>query len=328
MIIILSRSDDGSTMYVAEWLTYLNKEYIIVNSDDYRALFSSYNSKENELLFTVNSKQINLLLAESVWNRRNGFSMKSIGINLSSKESVFLNVNDDYYVSHRKEELRYLLDFVHYTFASKGIKQLGNFRFNDVNKMVVLDIARKVGLRIPNSFILSTKNELIKLKNDYPKRKIISKALSQGVYRIEDEVNYYNYVERISDVILKSLPETFFPSLFQIEIVKKYELRIFYLNEKCYSMVVFSQKSKKTITDFRKPNLGNKNRKLPYLLPNSIKSRIVKLMKALSLNTGSLDMIVDSDDNYTFLEVNPVGQFSMTSYPCNYYLEKKIAEYL
>ena len=29
-----------------------------------------------------------------------------------------------------------------------------------------------------------------------------------------------------------------------------------------------------------------------------------------------------------FLEVNPVGQFGMVSLPCNYQLEKRIAQYL
>lgn len=51
-------------------------------------------------------------------------------------------------------------------------------------------------------------------------------------------------------------------------------------------------------------------------------------MNSLNLNTGSIDLIVDTQDNYYFLEINPVGQFGMVSQPCNYYLEKKVAEYL
>ena len=51
-------------------------------------------------------------------------------------------------------------------------------------------------------------------------------------------------------------------------------------------------------------------------------------MKSLDLKTGSIDMILTPEGDYYFLEVNPVGQFSMTSSPCNYNLEKRIAEYL
>ncbi len=51
-------------------------------------------------------------------------------------------------------------------------------------------------------------------------------------------------------------------------------------------------------------------------------------MDNLGLDTGSIVLIKSKDDQWYFLEVNPVGQFGMVSYPCNYYLERKIAEYL
>jgi hypothetical protein len=52
-------------------------------------------------------------------------------------------------------------------------------------------------------------------------------------------------------------------------------------------------------------------------------------MESINLNTGSLDFIKSSkDSNYYFLEVNPSGQFGMTSNPCNYNLHEKIANYL
>jgi glutathione synthase/RimK-type ligase-like ATP-grasp enzyme len=51
-------------------------------------------------------------------------------------------------------------------------------------------------------------------------------------------------------------------------------------------------------------------------------------MLQLELTTASIDLIVDLNENYVFLEVNPDGQFGMISYPCNYYLEKEIANQL
>ena len=51
-------------------------------------------------------------------------------------------------------------------------------------------------------------------------------------------------------------------------------------------------------------------------------------MKHIGLNTGSIDMIKSVDGNYYFLEVNPSGQFGMTSFPCNYNLHEKVADYL
>ena len=51
-------------------------------------------------------------------------------------------------------------------------------------------------------------------------------------------------------------------------------------------------------------------------------------MEKVELETGSIDMILTKDGKYVFLEINPVGQFGMVSYPCNYFLEKAIAKTL
>lgn len=39
-------------------------------------------------------------------------------------------------------------------------------------------------------------------------------------------------------------------------------------------------------------------------------------------------MIVRDTGEYIFLEINPVGQFTFIGHPCNYYLEKELADQL
>ena len=51
-------------------------------------------------------------------------------------------------------------------------------------------------------------------------------------------------------------------------------------------------------------------------------------MDSLNYNMGSLDVIKTKEGKYVFLEINPYGQFGMTSVPCNYYLDEKIAKFL
>ncbi|MCC6180667.1 MAG: hypothetical protein IT237_02420 [Bacteroidia bacterium] len=83
-----------------------------------------------------------------------------------------------------------------------------------------------------------------------------------------------------------------------------------------------------TEIDFRKYNSEFPNRTVPYELPSEVKQKILNLMKLADLNCASLDLILDEQLNHIFLEINPVGQFGMTSRPCNYYLEKVIANTL
>lgn len=97
---------------------------------------------------------------------------------------------------------------------------------------------------------------------------------------------------------------------------------------KFYSMAIFSQNDNQTSVDFRNYNYNKPNRKVPFQLPMEIEKKLDILMKKLDFNSGSIDMIVTVENEYVFLEVNPLGQFSMTSFPCNYNVEKIIAEYL
>ena len=53
------------------------------------------------------------------------------------------------------------------------------------------------------------------------------------------------------------------------------------------------------------------------------------LFESKELNSGSIDLIKPKDEsNLVFLEINPVGQFGMVSHPCNYNIEKLIAQKL
>lgn len=95
-----------------------------------------------------------------------------------------------------------------------------------------------------------------------------------------------------------------------------------------YSMAIFSQNDEQTQVDFRNYNVKKPNRTIPFKLPEIEKDKLVKFMNAVNMNCGSIDVIYTKDKKFVFLEVNPVGQFYQLSYPCNYHVEKKIAEYL
>jgi len=93
-------------------------------------------------------------------------------------------------------------------------------------------------------------------------------------------------------------------------------------------MAIFSQNNPKTSIDFRHYDRELPNRSIPFKLPVDIKDKLIMLVKILNVNSGSIDLVVTQEGKYIFLEVNPIGQFGMVSLPCNYYLEKKIANFL
>ncbi|WP_316795474.1 grasp-with-spasm system ATP-grasp peptide maturase [Pedobacter agri] len=320
MILILSRSDDGSTSKIIDWLFYQRKTFIRLNGN--KSHYDILRINDNEIMISINGHELNILMVESVWYRRNGFGQSSFRYNLTKSElkTVFKKETDQFYVYNQiKDEFKVLFEYLYYLIETNVPKALGSYYKKDINKLITLNQAKNVGLKVPQSFIVSERSNL---GGHFG---LITKALKDGVYYRGKEYDYYSYTEKISDTH-DDLPIKFLPSLVQIEIKKKYELRIFFLKGEVFSTVIFSQQNKNATTDFRKE--GHSVRYLPFALPFEIKEKITLLMANLGHDIGAVDMIVDQEDNYIFLEINPGGQFSYYSDMCNYNLEKKIAELL
>jgi ATP-GRASP peptide maturase of grasp-with-spasm system len=195
-----------------------------------------------------------------------------------------------------------------------------------LTKLNQLQIAASIGLNIPKTIVSNNKNKLmhyINYRSNY-----ITKGIDSLLNLEYNNDIYTTYTKKVSTVDINEKSEYLFPSLIQEEIKKEIELRIFYIAGKCFSMVIFSQDNDEMKTDFRKYDYINPVNWEPYKLPSSIEKKICVFMNKVNLQTGSIDMIKTSTDNYFFLEVNPCGQFEMVSFPCNYYLEKIIAQYL
>jgi ATP-GRASP peptide maturase of grasp-with-spasm system len=211
-------------------------------------------------------------------------------------------------------------EFINYLLLKK-VKTLGNPFLIDPNKLQVLEIANEIGLQTPKTTICQSSQETFFY---FGKKPFITKLLVP--LQMEKDKKRLNFFTL--DTTHNELSSTFSPSLFQEKIEKKYEIRVFYLNGQCYCKAIFSQNDKKTEVDYRNYNLKKPNRVVPFLLPKNITSKLKILMDRLKLDTASIDLIVNKQNEFVFLEVNPVGQFSDMSMECNYFLEKKIMEYM
>jgi len=178
----------------------------------------------------------------------------------------------------------------------------------------------KVGLKIPKTSIFNSYDESSKSQFE----NTITKSIRNGALVKINQIPFFFMTKE-----LKKIPsKLFFPSLVQEKIDKEYELRIFHLKGKNYAMAIFSQNDEQTKVDFRQYNYKKPNRCIPYELPFEVDVKITSLMELLKLDTGSVDLIKGIDGEYYFLEINPSGQFRMTSFPCNYDLHYQVAKTL
>ncbi|MGF6848941.1 ATP-GRASP peptide maturase of grasp-with-spasm system [Chitinophaga sp. W3I9] len=305
-ILILSQSHlEGTTDHVCQWMDHLRIPYLRVNGEDF---FDIQNLDDlpgnNEIA--------------AVWYRR---KISSFPVKYRLKQADF---NTEYTLK------RFLVD------EFNGLHSLLFFTIDrhkwlndpisedNLNKLHVLSLARQCGINIPFTEVVTTKAAIIHLLDKC--NELIVKPVSECIF-VEDAdgEKYKMLTKTINKANLHLVPEKFFPSLVQEKIIKKFEIRTFYLDGECHSMAIFSQNNRKTKDDFRNYDNQRPNRTVPYKLPADLELKLNQLMKALRFRTGSIDLMVDMQGNYHFLEINPEGQFGMVSYPCNYYLEKKLA---
>ena len=281
-------------------LSTMQKQYIFVQEDEV------FEIRIHKKRLYLESQRNTFFIDEigSVWYRRGGIQFLR-----KTYENPSIHI-------HMNEYQHWLEDYVMHSLESK--KHINKQRKSHVNKLLVLEEARKIGLEVPSFYLAENMDDVI--IGETITKSITGNVIIESLHAESDGIMY-------TSVINEKDNESFLISFFQEKIEKDFEIRSFYLEGRIWSMAIFSQNDAQTKTDFRKYNTEKPNRNIRYKLPDHLEEKVIRLMEALDLNCGSLDFIM-SGNTYYFLEVNPVGQFGNLSFDCNYYLEKEIAEYL
>lgn len=309
-ILIFTDENDQTSNDTINWLLHSRQSVVVCNNDNF--ILDLLEIKNDKIDFVISSDgiKIHYLEISSYWMRRG---------------NIYFNMP----LSNSPQQRRYL-ELESITLADTimslfyELKGLGKIKLDETNKNYNLILASRFGLKIPTTFSTSF-TRIVRDRLDL--KPFCTKAICQGWYR--DKETSYNGPTSIahkSDTL--KLNNITWPSLLQEYQEKRYELRIFYLDGDFYTSVIFSQNDEQTKVDFRNYNNARPNRTPPYQLPQEIEDKLHNLMQKLTIKCGSIDMVVNTKNEFVFLEVNPFGQFQQVSFPCNYYLEQKVAEYL
>lgn len=321
MILIFSEDSDLNTRNVISYLSKNNEVFEIFSENDF--IEFSYKISQNEFNFCIYKNDVfvcNNDNIKSVWYRRFRINVTSI-----SNTTKVTSVNQ-YAIEHLKARYDNILRILN------GVKVLGKFGLANFNKFEFLEICNSLNLNIPKTLITKSKLDLIRFFKEC-ENSIITKSISCPFelpnFNNEAELISYKigYTAEICEDDFNNFPDFFDLSLFQEKIDKSLELRVIYINGECFTQAIFSQSKKESSLDFR---LGYSSgmRMCNYSLPEEIKNQVCKLMVKLDLNFGSIDLIVDLNGNYIFLEVNPNGQYGAFSDVINANIDYKIANFL
>ncbi|MCA9817413.1 MAG: hypothetical protein KC652_20035 [Cyanobacteria bacterium HKST-UBA01] len=174
-------------------------------------------------------------------------------------------------------------------------------------KLVQLDRARKVGLKIPKTLVTS-KPDMV--------REFYSECNGQVVYKLISEVSNLRLPKFEPSPGIPTLPMTDedlphldqvagAPHLFQERINKQYDIRVTAVGKKLFPVKIDSQSGR-----------GDLDWRIDYSvdmemveLPAQIHQACLDLLKNFGLNYGAIDLCVDENGDYVFFEVNCAGQY-------------------
>lgn len=99
------------------------------------------------------------------------------------------------------------------------------------------------------------------------------------------------------------------PFIVQREIAKACDVRVTVVGERVFSAAIHSQDNVESRTDWRRGDVLGLSHVI-HRLPALMEARVRRLVTALGLRFGAIDLILDRDGTYWFLEINPNGQWA------------------
>jgi hypothetical protein len=302
-VLIISNSSDSTVNQVIDWLEFFECNFRRQNIDE---IF-----QENKLTKEITNQNYISFARDfkSFWFRNAPIYF----VKNRNKKSLLNNINS-------------FIDFELFSICSaffNGDKNkyfLSRYDTKILNKIHVLSMANEFNILVPDSIVTNDKDDLLKFS--YIHSNLITKSIGENISFSYKEKYFAQYVAMIDNQNINDLPNKFLPTFFQRKIEKEFDIRIFFIEDKWFSIAVFSES-----LDMREDYTNH--RYIPMTLPENILKKLVKLVKKLNLNTGSIDMIKEKNTSlYYFLEVNPNGQIGIFSKFCNVPLEKMIAQKL
>lgn len=168
------------------------------------------------------------------------------------------------------------------------------------NKIYQLNVAKNVGLDVPNTILTNYNTTSIKEKEKY-----IVKSIDTALF-YDNEIEMFAYSEIVMGSLIKQSELSQAPVIIQELLKDKLDIRVTVIGEKIFPVAI-SENGHNIVGDWRK----NDKDKLQYMsieLPSDIVSKIKSLMRTLGLKFGGVDLAL-SNGKYYFIEINPTGEW-------------------
>ena len=193
------------------------------------------------------------------------------------------------------------------------------------SKMLQLHVAETVGLACPETLISNNPDE-IRLFYARQEGRVVAKPLRLGFFDYGN-VQTAAYTTAVSTADLASDDAlAVAPVIYQRHLEKRWDVRVTIVGDSIYAAAIHSQDAVSARVDWRRSDVELEHE--VHVLPDEIATACQRLMKALNLHFGAIDLVLAPNDQYYFLEINPNGQWLWLEDKLRFPISNKIVEWL
>ena len=314
-ILIISNKSDVTSDFIVKKLKERHIDFYRFNTEELLntcSLTIDYTTNEISIVDLPSKHRIDLTNFTSIYFRRPEIPLFN-AYDINKAEKQFL-----------RNEFAYTLEGIYKLLRNAfWISPLYAIREAE-NKIYQLELAKSIGFRIPNTIITNSYDDFLrfyKINN----RDCIIKPIKSGLIESKKKSKVI-FTSVIKEKSRSRREFEISPNLFQEHIYKKGDIRVIIVGNKVFATLIHSQENPQTKIDWRRGENLLKHSKIE--IPSAILTLCHRLISKLNLRFGAIDLILDINDNYYFLEINPNGQWAWIEKQTGYKISDEIVNLL
>lgn len=174
-------------------------------------------------------------------------------------------------------------------------------------KVCQLDLAARLGLRVPPWLVCNAPEEARAFIGDEPREVVVKALASPNLLYTDRAVMLYTHRLRQEDLV--HLDAVRWGPVFLQRFVKKAaDIRVTVVGTRIFAVAIEPDDTEAARTDFRSVEIFDLRHRA-ITLPSEIERACLQLVARLGLQYGAIDLLLDQQGDWHFLEINPNGQW-------------------
>lgn len=300
MILVLTNKEDLTADFVIVEAKRQGVPILRVNREDFpeaASILVDYRSQGVSAVICTPAGQAKLSDVRAIWYRRPGLPGPDARLRQTSEpaEAVFIRREVDDFLS--------------------GVWRLSNAHWVSPParvweaelKAYQLEVARAVGFRIPATRITASKRAALEFIEGV-KGETVVKPVRGGMTTTKNGA-WMLVTSPITTERLHEMPESLpVPYIFQERVTKAADVRVTVIGRTMFPISIIPEGVDNVPIDWRLIEEARLRYK-PIVLPHETERAVITLLDRLGLEFGAIDL-VQTDDGFVFLEINPSGQWA------------------